>query len=121
MPKDFADLQKKAGMVYKSVKTIHIDAMNGTTTPSLNWPFTSDGLLDIEKIKKGEIALPFWKEVNYEVDSMMENPEDSIAEWVNMGFRRVIIHIENIKKVISTIKEWKDVVELGIAVGVETP
>ena len=121
MPKDLADFQKKAGMVYKSVKTIHIDVMNGTTTSSLNWPFTPDGLLDIEKIKKGELALPFWKEVNYEVDIMMENPEDGIAEWVNMGFRRVIIHIENAKKVISTIKEWKDVVELGIAVGVETP
>jgi ribulose-phosphate 3-epimerase len=120
MPKDFTDLQKKAGMVYKNVKTIHIDVMNGSITHSKNWPFTADGLTDLEKIKKGELALPFWKEVNYEVDIMMENPEDSIAEWVNAGFRRVIIHIENVKKVISTIKEWKDVVELGIAVGVET-
>ncbi|MCK9352327.1 MAG: hypothetical protein WCT49_04610 [Candidatus Paceibacterota bacterium] len=121
MPKDFNDLKDKVGLVYRQSKTIHIDAMNGSMTHSINWPFTKEGLEELEKIKTGELALPFWKEVDFEVDVMMDNPEDSMAEWVNAGFHRVILHMENMKKFSAVIKEWKDVIELGLAVSVDTP
>ena len=120
MPKDFNDLKDKVGLVCRQTKTIHLDAMDGSVTHSLNWPFTPDGLADFEKIKTGELALPFWKEIDYEVDVMMENPEDFTAEWMNAGFHRVIFHVENATKLSSVIKEWKGVIELGVAVGVET-
>jgi ribulose-phosphate 3-epimerase len=121
MPSSLKDIEEKAGLVYRNVKTVHVDVMDGSITPSVNWPFTTEGLEELKKITTGEQSLPFWKEINYEVDVMTESPEDSIAEWVNAGFHRVIMHVENAKNLSSIIKEWKGVVELGVAIGVETP
>lgn len=121
MPKTFDELREKSASVYRHVKTIHVDVMNGSMTPSVNWPFLEGGLLDIDKITKGELSLPYWKEVDYEVDIMMQDPEESLTDWVNAGFHRVIVHIENTQKLSAIIKEWKGIVEIGVAVGVETP
>jgi ribulose-phosphate 3-epimerase len=121
MPKTFSELKEKADLVFRQTKTIHVDVMNGSITHSVSWPFIGDGLAELEKIKTGELALPYWKEIDYEVDIMMENPEESLAEWVNAGFHRIILHFENVKKFSSIINEYKGVVELGVAVGVETP
>jgi len=121
MPDSLADFTEKAGFVYKKVKTIHLDVMDGSITHSVNWPFVGDGLKEIEKITTGEMTLPHWTEVNYELDIMMDKPEDSIADWVNAGFRRVIVHFENTQRLSTIISEWKGVVEIGVAVGIETP
>lgn len=120
MPQSFKEMEEKVGAVRRRVKTVHLDVMDGTVTPSVNWPFTKDGLKEIEKIAGGEIGLPFWREVNYEVDLMMQNPEESFAEWVNAGFHRIIIHTETTQRFHSLIKEWKGVVEIGAAVDIET-
>ncbi len=120
MPQSFTEMEEKVGAVRRRVKTVHLDVMDGTITPSVNWPFNKDGLNEMKKITSGEIGLPFWREINYEVDIMMQNPEESFAEWVNAGFHRVIIHVETTQKLLSLIKEWKGIIEVGVAVGIET-
>lgn len=120
MPQSFKELEEKVGSIHRYAKNVHLDVMDGTITPSVNWPFSAEGLKEMQKIATGEIGLPFWKEINYEVDLMMQNPEESLAEWVNAGFHRVIIHIETTQKLLSMIKEWKGVVDIGVAVGLET-
>ena len=120
MPQSFKEMEEKVDAVRRRVKTVHLDVMDGTITPSVNWPFTKEGLKEMEKITSGEIGLPFWREVNYEVDVMMKNPEESFAEWVNAGFHRIIIHVETTQKLLSLINEWKGIVEIGVAVGIET-
>ncbi|MCX6738795.1 MAG: hypothetical protein NT098_01925 [Candidatus Parcubacteria bacterium] len=120
MPQSFQELEEKIGSVRRRVKTVHLDVMDGTVTPSINWPFSEKGLEEMKKITSGEVGLPFWKDVNYEVDLMMQNPEESFAEWVNAGFHRIIVHAETTQKLLSLIKEWKGVVEIGIAIWMET-
>ncbi len=121
MPKSLDDFKEKAGFVYRLVKTVHVDVMNGTITHSVNWPFSEIGLTELKKLTTGEIPLPHWKEIDFEVDVMMENPEENFADWVNAGFHRVIVHFENTKKLTEIIHEWKGIVEIGVAVGVDTP
>ncbi|TRZ53603.1 hypothetical protein D4R99_00555 [bacterium] len=120
MPQSFKEMEEKVGAVHRRVKTVHLDVMDGTITPSINWPFSKGGLKEMEKITSGEVGLPFWREINYEVDVMMQNPEESFAEWVNAGFHRIIVHAETTQKLLSLIKEWKGIIEIGVAVGIET-
>jgi len=120
MPESFKELEEKIGPIHKLVKNVHLDVMDGSVTSSKNWPFTEEGLEEMKKITSGEVGLPYWKEINYEVDIMMQNPEESFAEWVNAGFHRIIVHSDMTEKIISILKEWKGVVEIGVAVGLET-
>ena len=120
MPKDFADLQEKVDLVYKHVKTIHVDVMNGTVTHHVNWPFSPEMEEEFHEITAGKKALPHWKEVDFEVDVMMQDPEDSLAEWVNAGFHRIVVHVESTKKFQKILNEWKGVVEIGAAIGTNT-
>lgn len=121
MPVDFKDLYDKAAIVYRDVKSLHVDVMDGTFTHSRNWPFTEAHGEEWRKVTTGETPLPYWREVTYEVDVMMRNPEDSFAEWVNAGFHRVIVHIESTQNMDLILRDWKDVVEIGAAIDLETP
>jgi len=119
MPQSFKEMEEKVGSVHRLIKTVHLDVMDGSITPSVNWPFTEEGPKEMEKIIKGEIGLPFWKDINYEIDVMMQEPEASFEDWVNAGFHRIIIHPETTKRFVHLIKEWSGVVEIGAAVGVD--
>jgi len=74
--------------------------------------------------------------VSYEVDLMVANPEKEVFDWVTGGVSRVILHIESFSKIgdISPIGVVKNIrerfgdpkesmmsVEIGIAIGQETP
>jgi len=121
MPATLAELEEKATLIRGLVKTMHLDVMDGTMTNPMNWPFTQGGLQELEMMSTGASSLPFWRELDYEVDLMIKNAEDTVGDWVNTGFRRIILHYEFAPKISSVIKEWKGVVELGVAVGVDTP
>jgi len=120
MPKSLEEIRIKTDIAYAHVRTIHVDVMNGTMTHAVCWPFNEGSIVEFGQLTSGEKALPHWKEVNFEVDIMMKDPEDSIAEWVNAGFKRIIVHIEAAKQFGSIINEWKNVVEIGAAINTET-
>ena len=121
MPKNLEDLFVKADMVCSYVKTIHVDVMDGSITHSTNWPFSPEMAKEFQLMTSGEKALPHWDKVDYEVDIMMQNPEDSLAEWINAGFRRLIIHVEATENIGSIIHEWQGIAEIGVAINVDTP
>lgn len=113
MPKNYQDFELKAGMVRGVVPRVQIDIMDGIFTPTLSWPFIKpshgSGLHDNIKVGEGRIedhldihfrnmqneseGLPFWQELDYEVDLMVDNPAKAVDEWGKVGVHRVILHI----------------------------
>ncbi len=64
----------------------------------------------------------FTERTNVEFHLMIDRPEETIGEWVRIGPKRIIIHIEattDVKKVISVCRE--NSVEVGLALNPETP
>lgn len=120
MPKDFEEVIAKAESVHRFVKAIQIDIMDGRFTHSRTWPYFEGQEESFEKVASGEVGLPYWKDVDYEADLMIENPEDSFSDWVNAGFRRIIVHLESTSKMHEILREWKGVVEIGIAINIDT-
>ncbi|MCI0542160.1 hypothetical protein L0Y69_00175 [bacterium] len=120
MPTSFEDLHDKALSVRGLVKTVQIDVMDGKFVPPLGWPLREGDTEGFQKIIDGEISLPFWKEINYEVDLMVRDPEKEMGAWVSAGFRRAIVHVESTSVLEGLLEEWRGTVELGIAVNIDT-
>ena len=63
----------------------------------------------------------FTERANVEFHLMIEKPEETIGEWVRLGPKRIVVHIEtviNLENLISVCRE--NGVEIGLALNPET-
>lgn len=64
----------------------------------------------------------FTERANVEFHLMIDRPEETVGEWVRIGAKRIIVHIEataDMKKIIDICRENN--VEIGLALNPETP
>lgn len=119
LPKDFSEIDEKVSMVQGSVKFVQIDICDGQFVPNATWPYKKHDD-NFDKLLKEEIGLPFWENVNYEFDLMVNRAEEVVEEWVRAGASRIILHIEMKGDIASAINKIKDSVEIGLAINVDT-
>jgi len=120
LPKDFSELDENIGLVKGLVKTVQIDICDGQFVPTATWPYKR---LDdsFEKILREEEGLPGWENVSFEIDLMVNYPERIVEEWVTAGAHRIILHIEARGDIAEAIEKLQGRVEVGLALGMETP
>ncbi len=117
MPDNLDDLKEKLEKVRKLVAIVQVDIMDGVFVPSISWPYDSRGKNSFEKIIIEDEGLPYWKDLNFEVDLMVSNPEEKVKKYIEAGFFRVIFHLESAKKpqqIIKTCREFG--AEVGVAI-----
>lgn len=121
MPKNFDDLVEKAGLFAGVVPLIQLDIMDGKFVPARTWPY-HPGDEYFKEILSEERGMPEWDILDYEVDLMIEKPEEYVLKWVITGALRIIVHIEGMKD-FETIRNIvpKGLVELGLAINTTTP
>jgi ribulose-phosphate 3-epimerase len=117
MPDDYEDLVSKAALVRLKVDWVQIDVMDGKYTGSVSWPYEHSEHFD--EILNQDEGLPFWQDLNYELDLMVQNPEEEYKKWIDAGAGRIILHLKtlqgkNISEIINEIKSFG--VEVGIAI-----
>lgn len=132
MPKSFSEVREYAEVFSGLVETIQLDVMDGVFVPETSWPY-SESFEVVESLLRDEQGLPNFSEVHYEVDLMVERPEETIHSWVSLGVSRIILHIEALpapKETLRAIVEYigsqreeegTPAVELGVAIGINTP
>ena len=99
MPDSFPDLEAKAARVRGLVPLAQIDIMDGKFVKSKSWPYRNAGKADEEHfvaMVSQDETLPFFDELDYEIDLMIAEPERHIDEWLPLGASRLIFHIESI-------------------------
>lgn len=121
--------------------TVQIDVCDGKYVKGMTWPYTIGRGIAIEPEKEPHFAallnesagLPFWEDVNYEIDLMTSRPDRDIELWVRAGASRVIIHShalnilpENERQdALAIIEKERSMITLGVAVGsheaIDTP
>jgi len=121
IPQSFEDLEEKLSLVRGVVPVVQVDVTDGKFVPERSWPYNKNDVDGYEKIKKGEIGLPFWQDFYFEADLMIENPETQIEDFVFAGFSRLIVHLESTDKMDEIIAKARELdVEIGVAINVDT-
>jgi len=120
LPRDFYELKDKLELIKDVAKTAQIDVCDGQFVPTATWPYKRQDD-SYEKILREEDGLPGWEKLTFEIDLMINYPERIVDEWVTAGATRIIIHVEAKGDIMGAIMNLKDKVEVGIALGMETP
>lgn len=130
MPTSYEDLVEKATRVHELVPLAQIDIMDGKFVASKSWPYREAGTPSephFVSMTSQEEELPFFDELDYEIDLMIDEPERHIDEWLPLGASRLIFHIEAIRdhELFWSHDIWKEgardiggqkVVEIGLAI-----
>lgn len=135
MPDSYSDLVVKATRVRGVVPLAQIDIMDGIFVASKSWPYRTAGEANDSHflaMSAQDDVLPFFDELDYELDLMIAEPEKHIDEWLPLGASRIIFHIESIKDhdlffkhdfFVQGAREigGKPVIEVGLAIDPQTP
>lgn len=100
MPDTYADLFAKAERVEGVVPLAQIDVMDGAFVKSKSWPYTEGGTKrepHFVALMAQDEGMPFWEQLDYEIDLMIGSPEKHMDEWIPLGASRLIFHIESIQ------------------------
>ncbi len=93
MPKSFADLQEKLSLVATYVDSVQLDVMDGKFVKSKSWPYVGDKG-EFQNLMTEFEGLPYWDQVDFEIDLMVKNPQDVVESWITAGAARLVAHVE---------------------------
>lgn len=121
MPQNFEDIEIEVSMVKRYVSYVQLDLMDGKFAPEKTWPFHYGTDYNLTALTKEEISLPFWEDMNYELDLMVARPEEHLDTWLGIGAGRVIFHYASIhdwEKIKNIEHGIRNFVQIGLAVTV---
>jgi ribulose-phosphate 3-epimerase len=131
LPKDLDDLRDKMTSVSGLAPLVQIDICDGKFVPSKTWPYVKGGMDEFARIKAEDEGFPFWDSLDFEIDLMIRNPEEVVFDWVMVGAKRLVLHIESAPNILETIeklraeygtaKEETFGLEIGVALDIRTP
>jgi ribulose-phosphate 3-epimerase len=114
IPKTFDELEMQCRKILPITHEIQIDIVDGHFVPFTSWPYgEEDSVADLKRLS--DIFL-------FEMDLMIQHPEDTVEEYLKAGARRIIIHLESTDKLpeIHQLKLRYDF-KLGISLNNDTP
>jgi ribulose-phosphate 3-epimerase len=117
LPKDFYEIENKVEQIKGLVEIVQVDICDGKFVPSFTWPYKKHDI-NYEEILREERGMPYWEDVNYEFDLMVSEP--NLTDWITAGATRIIVHAESVNSLESIVSQYASVVELGIALNVDT-
>ena len=109
LPKDYDDMKDKISLVRGIVPLAQVDICDGVFVPSKTWPFSTEGLHDFNflKILNEEEGMPFWEDIDFELDLMVADAVSNFDIYTKLGARRIVFHLE----AVGDLKEFKNFLE----------
>ena len=129
LPKDYEDLKNNIALVRSLVPLVQVDICDGVFVKNKTWPF-SGGDFDshFRKILNEEEGMPFWEDIDFELDLMVSDAVDNFDIYTKLGPKGVIFHIEavgnleNFKDFLEGIDVYiRDSIKIGVAINPSTP
>ncbi len=109
IPESLDQIFERVNLVKQFVDRVQIDIVDGKFAPSLSWPHLEKELAtDFVEIIREEKGLPYWQEIDYEIDLMVSAPKVSADHWISAGAKALIFHIESSKEIYQIINELRE-------------
>ena len=120
LPKNFSEIEEKIELIKDIADFVQIDICDGKFVKSTTWPYWKPDE-NFEKILHEERGMPAWEDIDYEFDLMIENPtEDDARKWLSAGAERIVLHNESSNDLSPVISVLSGLVEIGIAIDLNT-
>jgi ribulose-phosphate 3-epimerase len=119
LPKDFHELEDKVSYISGNADTVQIDICDGQFVQNATWPYRKNDD-SFGMLLKEEIGLPAWENLNYEIDLMVNHPEEVIEDWIIAGANRIILHEESDGSIQGAIEAIDNRVEVGLAFNIDS-
>ncbi len=137
LPRNYEDLKNKISLVRGIVPVVQVDICDGIFVKSTTWPFLgkNDEEVFLENSLEHHFAailneqegMPFWEDVEFELDLMVHDAVQNFDIYTKLGPRRIVFHleavgrIEEFKNFLEGIDSYvRDVIEIGIALNQDT-
>jgi ribulose-phosphate 3-epimerase len=139
LPKNYEDLKNKIALVRGIAPVVQVDICDGIFVQNITWPFFAkaskstaflENNLDehFHKILNEEEGMPFWEDVDFELDLMVTDAIENFDIYTKLGAKKIIFHIE----AVGDLKEFKnflegidvyarEMIEIGISLNIKTP
>ncbi len=92
MPRNFEYLKRNLELVRGIVKIVQIDIMDGKLTKNVSWPYGENDKESFEKILNEEEGMPFWDEIDFELDLMIVDSGKEFGKVQKIARERIIFH-----------------------------
>ena len=123
LEKSFDAIREAVERARGVAKAVQVDVVDGVYAPDASWPFWADGdggasvarLSEKELAEKAECLYDL--RVPFELDLMVQSPEDSLGVWLLTDATRLIIHRASTQYVsycVNRVKEDGREVYLGL-------
>ncbi len=130
MPGSVQDIEDKLSYIVREAPLVQLDIMDGKFVKPKTWPYVHNHGA-FEALATQAEGLPLWEKCDFEIDLMVAHPEEVIEDWIIVGAKRIVVHIESTKKVDEIIKKFNERfardpetkqrdVELGLALNILT-
>lgn len=137
LPKNYEDLKNKIALVRGIVPVVQVDICDGNYVNSVTWPFftktNEDDFLEnnldehFKAILNEREGLPFWEDIDFELDLMVSDAVENFDIYTKLGPRRIIFHMEAVgdleefKNFVEGIDMYvRDSIEIGLAINSDT-
>ncbi len=139
LPKNYEELKNNISLVRGIANLVQVDICDGVFVKNLTWPFLSraggedeflsnDFDVHFRKILNEEEGLPFWEEMDFELDLMVANAVENFDIYTKLGPKRIIFHLE----AVGNLEEFqhflegidlyiRDTIDIGVAINSDTP
>ena len=108
LPKNQTELGTKVKKLLGVVSHVQVDVCDGVFVSS----------------KTQFQNLPSMEEIEYELDLMIDKPERSIEDYIDMQPARIIVHLESVSdhvRLFLALEKIRGIIEVGLSISNDTP
>src|SRR3989344_9203643 len=129
LPKNYEELKNEIALVRGLVPLVQVDICDGVFVKNITWPFAGQDFdSHFKKILNEEEGMPFWEDIDFELDLMVTDAIDNFDIYTKLGPKGVIFHLEAVgnledfKDFLEGIDMYvRDSIEIGVAIKPSTP
>lgn len=138
LPKNYEDLKNKVALVRGFTPIVQVDICDGFFVPNLTWPFFARATKGADLLESGlddhflrilneQEGMPFWEDVDFELDLMVVDAIENFDIYTKLGAKRIVFHLE----AVGDLKEFKnflegidmyvrEAIEIGLSIDIKT-
>ena len=81
----------------EGITTIQLDVVDGVFAEPASWPYA----------RQETWELPLIERFRYEIDLMVQRPEEVLARFITLGASRITLHVESARSIATIVTDFK--------------